>query len=193
MKNYAEELAYWYFRFNGFFVVDDFVIHRGGEQNVYNLNQHQAGAHSETDILGIRPSFVREDIGFPPHHCPIFANIAPIDNITVGLICEIKAGDHDQPNANNLWYQIRRLGLFDNVEPSHEALLQNPSYMDDNQTNMIIKILIKNRPDQVAGWHVITIDQIITFIRERFLMFEEKAGGWVMFNSSLMQFLLKHQ
>ena len=33
MRNYGEELAYWYLRLNGFFLIENFVIHNQEHEN----------------------------------------------------------------------------------------------------------------------------------------------------------------
>ncbi len=50
--NFAEQLAYWYLRFNGFFPLTNFVLHHG--------TGHRT---SDTDLLAMRFPYVSEDIG----------------------------------------------------------------------------------------------------------------------------------
>ncbi len=52
MRNYGEELAYWYLRLNGFFVLDNFVYHR---------TKHNRDG--DADLLAIRLPNVKEPIG----------------------------------------------------------------------------------------------------------------------------------
>ncbi len=33
MRNYAEKLAYWYFRLNGFFVLENYVLEKRRDKN----------------------------------------------------------------------------------------------------------------------------------------------------------------
>ncbi len=56
MANYAEELAYWYLRLNGFFVIENFVIHR--------LEKEEAHEYpSDADLLAVRFPNIKEIIG----------------------------------------------------------------------------------------------------------------------------------
>lgn len=47
MINYGEELSYWYFRLNGFFIIDNFVLHKNGEDKARKNS-------SEVDLLVVR-------------------------------------------------------------------------------------------------------------------------------------------
>jgi hypothetical protein len=55
MKNFAEEIAYLYFRLNGFFLLDNYVTHAREGTNKY---------HTDSDLLGIMPGWVYEGVGF---------------------------------------------------------------------------------------------------------------------------------
>ena len=97
MKNYAEELAYWYFRFNGFFLINNYVAHPHDRLHLLENNPHQATSHSDTDLLGVRPPQVNEMVGYYDHHCDILDEMITepiIHNAPefIGLICEVKAG-----------------------------------------------------------------------------------------------------
>jgi len=130
MKNYTEELAYWYFRFNGFFLINNHVVHRAGEPNFDEWNHNQAAAHSDNDLLGIRTKFVSEGVGNPHHFCHVLNEIAPVNTNIVGVICEVKGGMNDLPHNNNLYSQISRLGITNHVEAIHEFLQNNSLFID---------------------------------------------------------------
>lgn len=55
MMNFAEELAYWYLRLNGFFLLQNFILHHLGEGP-------QRGT-ADSDLLAIRFPYVYEQIG----------------------------------------------------------------------------------------------------------------------------------
>ncbi|SHF32168.1 hypothetical protein SAMN02745195_02362 [Thermoanaerobacter uzonensis DSM 18761] len=55
MNNFAEELTYWYFRLNGFFLLQNYVLHNIGEER-------QRGT-ADADLLAIRFPYVYEEIG----------------------------------------------------------------------------------------------------------------------------------
>ncbi len=54
MRNFGEELAYWYLRLNGFFLIDDFVLHNADLVSSQN---------ADADVIGIRNPFTIERIG----------------------------------------------------------------------------------------------------------------------------------
>jgi hypothetical protein len=51
-NNYGEELAYWYLRLNGFFTINNLVLHHNSE-----------GRTSDADILAERFPYVHEEVG----------------------------------------------------------------------------------------------------------------------------------
>ena len=55
MNNFAEELTYWYFRLNGFFLLENYVLHNVGEGT-------QRGT-ADADLLAIRFPYVYEEVG----------------------------------------------------------------------------------------------------------------------------------
>ena len=82
--NFAEQLAYWYLRRNGFFPLTNFVLHHG-----------EGHRTSDTDLVAVRFPHVSEDIGgMPADWDELFQNDWKIDLLTetVGLIVEVKSG-----------------------------------------------------------------------------------------------------
>ncbi len=59
MMNYAETLAYWYLRLNGFFPLNRFVLHPPGGGPRAHAADH--------DLLAVRPPGVYEDVGGQPN------------------------------------------------------------------------------------------------------------------------------
>lgn len=59
MVNFAEEIAYWYLRLNGFLLLQNFVLHRMGRGP-------QRGT-ADSDLLAIRFPYVYEEIGGQDH------------------------------------------------------------------------------------------------------------------------------
>jgi len=55
MNNFAEELTYWYFRLNGFFLLTNYVLH--------DVGQGQQRGTADADLLVIRFPYVYEEIG----------------------------------------------------------------------------------------------------------------------------------
>jgi hypothetical protein len=54
MKNFAEEICYWYFRLNGFFLLENYVLHRSDTNSSH---------YADIDLLGIRTKNVKEEVG----------------------------------------------------------------------------------------------------------------------------------
>lgn len=195
MRNYAEELAYWYFRFNGFFLLNNYVSHPGDRGD---------NSHSDSDLLGVRMPYSREVVGLNTNEdiCgQLSANL--IDeknpNLIIGLICEVKGGENPFViGTANLLSQIRRLGFFTDEEKINEVverLTNNPSIEEDNFK--IIKVIVcrgDNGVDIPESWIRINLEHILNYIsNERFKRYHVKFGGWDKFDSPVIQFLLRHR
>lgn len=80
--NYGEEHAYWYLRLNGFFPLQNFVVHRHGGNEL----------RSDVDVLAVRPPLVYEEIGGQQGDWDQFlAAHVPLDCV-LGVVCEVKTG-----------------------------------------------------------------------------------------------------
>jgi hypothetical protein len=195
MKNYAEELAYWYFRFNGFFLLSNYISHPGDREDT---------SHSDSDLLGIKMPFSNEVIGLQANEdiCKTlsgYLNYKAKSSQTVGLICEVKGGENsfDLTDAN-IKSQIKRLGFFGSDEGVDKAIesLAKESFYDDGAFRIVRVIVCRgdNRIKIPANWIRIDLEIIIDYIsNERFANYAIKYGGWDKFDSSLMQFLLRHR
>jgi hypothetical protein len=83
----AEELAYWYFRLNGFFTITNFVVHP-------NMGHQQI---TDVDVFGVRFPYRAELLDEPMEDDSIFTNI--IDKPYIILV-EVKTKTCD---INNSW------------------------------------------------------------------------------------------
>jgi len=100
----AETLAKWYLRFNGYFLVENFIVHAGDDPN--RISNGKVGNHTETDVLAVRHIFSREITGdLPIENDPQIINQAAtkIDFV----IAEVKTGNQNKPNK--LWTEKRTL------------------------------------------------------------------------------------
>jgi hypothetical protein len=195
MRNYAEELAYWYFRFNGFFLLNNYVSHPGDRDD---------SSHSDSDLLGVKMPFSKEVIGLNTNEdiCKRLSeslNYKSKPNQIVGLICEVKGGENKfELNNANLRSQIGRLGFFGSPEGVEKAInaLENESSYDDG-TWRIVRIIVcrgDNRTTIPQNWIRFDIETIVDYIsNERFANYLIKFGGWDKFDSSLIQFLLRQR
>jgi len=109
--NYGEELAYWYFRLNGFFPLTNFVLH-AGEEVLYT---------SDCDVLAIRHPHVYEEVGGQPLDWDSVLLERLDFERTIGIVCEVKTGRFNTVfNSSNVSYAIKRLGFTSNA---HQTLL----------------------------------------------------------------------
>lgn len=177
--NYAEELAYWYLRLNGFFPITNFVIHRS--------NQHEP---SDCDVLAVRPPHVFEVVGGNPDDLDnvLFQRIDT--SRTVGIVCEVKAGEYASGEIlreNHVIYAVRRLGFVDDVTPFATALTSEP-VVNLGDSHQVLKLLITNRlPRGSRPYYVLTLSHVRHFIKERMRRYHQKQSDWVFFNSNIIQ------
>lgn len=190
MINYAEEIAYLYFRLNGFFLLDNYVTHVGE-----NLNRY----HSDSDLLGIKTNLVFEDIGLNKEddiEKSLYQQIKGYKYI--GLICEVKGGNtFNLDNAENrIKPCITRMGLLDKSEIADAvtSLKENTNYESLDKSTKIIKVIATNsEPNKnlLKSWKYITLDNMLSFIEERSKKYPQKGRGWNFYSSNLFQYLLK--
>lgn len=116
----GEKLAKWYLRFNGYFIVDNFIVHAADDQN--RISGNIIGNHTETDILGLRYKFSKEVTGK--------LNIKNDDKILDDseslidfVIVEVKTGNANRPNRawrdkklSTIEYIIRFAGFVETEE-----------------------------------------------------------------------------
>jgi hypothetical protein len=206
MRNYGEELAYWYLRLNGFFLITDFVQHNvkqieveveGGENRLQWIT-------SDSDALAVRNRFVEEELGndwdqrlldiIYPNKDPDGKNIF---DKTIGIVCEVKAGAYTQKDlfkAEFLEYSFKRIGFLDhNTEEFKQNLdaLITTHTVELNNDFRLVKLLITNKPpaQQPQNFISITLAEVVTFMRYR-LNRDYKERDWTFFPSNLAQFII---
>lgn len=185
MKNYAEQLAYLFFRLNGFFLIDNYVSH---------ASETEHGSHADSDLLAIRPPYVNEIIGLNDNKdIENFLGVSFSSNKWVAIICEVKAGDTIVANLNNgkIKSCLRRIGVLssDVFDKAIEELKSKDSYSTGDVT--IIKVLVSRvHQRNVKKYKHLSTEQIITFIRNRVKKFPEKSKAWNHYGSEIMQLIL---
>jgi hypothetical protein len=192
MRNFAEEVAYLYFRLNGFFLLDNYVTHVG---------EAEIRMHTDSDLIGIRPSNVCEEVGLLD-----VTNIDPrlyevIEGFDfVGLFCEVKGGLNHQwlLNPNRIGPCVKRMGLVDQLEIDMviDNLHQNSCSIFDAGRRKIIKIVATDHPNDIdinGLWEHFTIQEMLEFIDNRVNAFPVKVRGWNFYSSSVFQYLLYKQ
>lgn len=202
MANYAEQLAYWYLRLNGFFLVENYVYHQiqeDDEARAYN---------ADADILAIRPPYYYEEI---PHrerneHGHWRYLRAPLDSDNwlrelngrwIGAIVEVKGSENarieDIQRAftpGRLRVSLNRLGLTPGVEEALNDLLAGDRF--EYGGGSILKIVFS----QVAfegPWMNILLDDADEFIIDRMSSAQNylaKSGSRYFFPSELIQYMI---
>jgi len=171
--NKDEELVKIFLRLNGYFLVDNFIVHNG-DADLTNCREKIIPQLTETDMLGIRMPFQAENTGD--------LTIANYDKLILknGLIdlviVESKTGNKNRPNSTwknikkieNIKYLIRFFGITndeDEIEKLSTCLLVNYNCEWKNYSIRYI-IVSENINPHYSGKGItyITIEEIIDFI-----------------------------
>jgi hypothetical protein len=180
--NYLEELACWYFRFNGYFLIQNFVNHRN---DVGMEDTH------DTDFLGVRFPNVSEHIG---GNNVDFDQRIISNNKIMCVIGEAKSGENYRPaeifaSKKVLKENIFRLGILsaENVTDGVIEHLFTHNYWEyDNYK--IIKVLVAEVEKQDEKYLYISKDEIINEINRRKAAYRKNLDR-LYFNSNLIQYL----
>ncbi len=183
--NYGEELAYWYLRLNGFFLLSNFVVHRSDGVRYT----------SDIDVFAIRPPYVFEPVGGQPDDWD--KNLASELKFgrLIGVICEVKTGVFDKTKLfqqKHLQYAVGRLGLVDPAQvPSVVAALNETPLLDINNTITLCKLLICSQEEKSKAYITRTLATAEDFLAERVRRFpQEKYADRMFFSSQLFQFVI---
>lgn len=172
-SNSAEILAKWYLRFNGYFIVDNFIVHAGDD--ISRISKTIIGNHTETDILAIRHKFSKEITGvLQIQNDPKI--ICDKDLKIDFVIVEVKTGNQDKPNR--LWVEKRI--------PVIEYILRFAGFIEsENEISKIandlaiageyhscasafsIRLVLVSEKSPNKNWHHLTnilFDEIVDFL-----------------------------
>ncbi|AWX56938.1 hypothetical protein AB432_018625 [Brevibacillus brevis] len=161
MRNFAEEMVYWYFRLNGFFLLDNFVLHNDG------LDSTQS---ADIDILAIRQKYTYENVGGreADKHELLFRNFD--DNKNIGILCEVKAGritpnDICLTRIDRLKYGLERMGFSSHsrVNELVPELSINP--VVTGNYHQVGKVLITDDGRDMPGFICISLEEIHKFLK----------------------------
>lgn len=202
MANYAEQLAYWYLRLNGFFLVSNFVFHKIQEDDkdkVYN---------ADADLLAIRPPYYIEEIPYPQKDENESINFKriPLESDSwlnefnkhwLGAIIEVKGGENTQEkdvqkafSLGRLQVSLNRLGLISGIEEASQVLLERAHF--DYGEGSILKIVFSQIPIK-GSWVNISMNDINEFIINRMTAppnFVAKEVSRYFFPSELIQYII---
>jgi hypothetical protein len=181
--NYGETLGYWYFRLNGFFLLNNFVIHRTA-QNRYS---------SDIDLLGIRMPHVYEEVGgLPDDWDPILMEVLNPNKIT-GIVCEVKTGTFQDSNifqSQYLRYALDRFGFTPDLSQRIDQISSNKIYDFDlnGMHYQLLKVLISNSASTRTDFMQLRLDDLRTFIVQRIQKYKrQKWQDRVLFQCDLLQ------
>ena len=173
MSTPHEKFASWYLRFNGYFTIDNFVVHAANDEN--RISRGIIAPYTETDSLALRMPYSAEIAG----NLRIANHDLLVDNQNERfdvVVAEVKSGNSNQPNA--VWrnknlvpikYIVRFVGLYEEslIDKVANELASRYSYEDER--SRIRYIIIANEPNQHyldQGVKYITFPQITQFIVE---------------------------
>jgi hypothetical protein len=202
--NYAETIAHWYLRLNGFFPLSDFVLHRTGEPG---RELDEGMAHSaDCDLLAVRFPYTYEEIGGQKRDWdPQFAQDWGIDVAieTLGLMVEVKSGKSVAPEDVRTAFQparlcaaVRRLGMAPRKKAQDLArALDSERVVSCSETGRrkIAKLLVArqaNRSTTEGPWFFLALEDADQFILRRMKKYREaKSRDRMFFPSELIQYL----
>ena len=191
MRNFGEELAYWYLRLNGFFLIDNFVLHSA------DLKSSQS---ADADVIGIRNPHTVEKIGMfdVDDISPNLVDFEPkIKEKTVVVISEVKTSPTKQKillqDEHRLKYIIKRTGLFEAeiVDEVSNQLFNNKSYSPDGSNISILKIIFSQFEYSDDKFYCLSLGCIENQIIEKIYTYiDDKNPSKHLFPSTLMQYLI---
>ncbi|MBA4603430.1 hypothetical protein [Thermoactinomyces mirandus] len=193
MKNYGEELAYWYLRLNGFFVLDNFVYHK--------ISNERDG---DADLLAIRLPNVKGKIGGRTDDWDetLFKYFGEYE--IAAVLCEVKTGKNPDFNKafkdRKLKYALNRIG-FAKDDIDRMFFEQQKRYFllksgDKKFLKLVISEYVKKRQlhnDSKLPFLVFSLQHIEDFIYKRINRYSEKYSARHMFPSSLLQYMMYKQ
>lgn len=169
----GETLAKWYLRLNGYFIIDNFIVHAGDDIN--RISKNIVGNHTETDILAIRHKFSKEITG--PLHIQNDPKIINSTDTKIDfVIAEVKTGKQSRPNdiwiekiLHTIEYVLRFSGLIeteDKISGVARELADNGTYHDvDNKFSVRLVLISETKANK--NWKHLTnvlFDDIIDFL-----------------------------
>ena len=187
--NYGEDISYWYFRLNGFFVVQNLVLHGDDAGN----------GSCQVDVLGVRPPFVNEAVaGRAVDWDPkLFDFLGSRTGQTHAVICQVKTGraEHIEDDAlfrpKTLEGLVNRLGL---VHPQRgrqvaERLVEEALVSVGSTT--FSKILVTKEDREYPSYLSLWLDDVEDFVEARARNYApEKYRDRMLFPWGLFQYAI---
>ncbi len=188
--NYAEEITYWFYRLNGYFIIRNFVIH--------NIPGNRITSGSDVDLLAIRFPYVREEVGGQEDDWhPTITNFIN-DNAISALIVEVKSGRNNPDDLflrEDIQYVLPRFGCFAEIpEEDINNIETNSDYLKQPENIRVSKILVSEDIVQDDRFNSISLGEMRDFIRERINRYrQQKFQSRLFFPSDLLQYLINEE
>ena len=194
MLNYGESLTYWYFRFNGFIPMCNFVLH--GD----TAKKRKA---SDCDLVALRPPHVWEVIGGQDNDWDrnLLGALGYDGKKTLAALIQVKTGE-DEGNRpgeiteyfeRHLEYLTCRLGFWPRDEAravaerfKGEAVLPHGDYV----LSKVVILRDQHARRSVPQWIEWRLEDMVRFIYERMLKYTpDKFRDRMFFPDHLIQFI----
>lgn len=189
MSNYAERLAYWFLRLNGFFILENYVI------DSYN-------SKAEHDLLAVRLPYAREAIsGVDIEHHALFGEgeLAVCRKSICGLVVQVKGGGQlgrrqypgNAFRRERIEHAIRRVGLFSDPEEKEafDALTPSPTYKTNSA--VFAKLFMAERvPDRPESYISISLRDVDEYVVTRLRQATIKQSHWHYFHDPFAQYII---
>jgi hypothetical protein len=199
VANFAERIAYWYLRLNGFFPLTNFVLHRDGSSPISDTNM----STGDTDIIAVRLPYTDEVVGGADgvDRAVFRRNGIRIADRICAVICEIKGGSTvDVTNLmsirsrHRLLYAVKRIGVFDEnlIEVVVTSLLNNGEWMNESYyiCTRLVMDTMHVEAAQRSRIKYITLQKMDRFNIKRVASNPEKLSDWNFFNDDYIQYLI---
>ena len=171
--NKYEELVKSFLRLNGYFVVENFILH-DGNANIADSQKKIIPQSTETDILAVRFPFQNEHTG--QLHVANYENLILTSELIDLVIVESKSGNANKPNQTwkdnskieNIKYIIRFFGITNEVKIIEEIANELIKKYECKWKNYSIRYIIisetKNMHYSGKGIKYVTIEEVLDFI-----------------------------
>lgn len=196
MSNYAERLAYWFLRLNGFFLVENYVI-------------DSSHSRAEHDLLAVRLPYAEETIrGAKVEPYDLFrerGKLGAYRDVILGLVVQVKGGrpsaggaQHPGPafDEGRMRHALKRIGATCDEKILEEAIdvlcakaRSKPVYRGDGFA--FAKVLIAARPpERPRSYCSVPLDDVKEYVRKRMRASAQKESHWHYFKDPLLQYII---
>lgn len=173
MTSLHEKFTSWYLRFNGYFTIDNFVVHAADDPT--KINNGIIAPYTETDTIAVRMPYSAEIAGslkIANHNILVENQNERFDIV----IAEVKSGNENGPNS--VWrngsaipieYMVRFVGLFNEPQIADVVNELSAHYCYENAKSRIRYIVFAHKPNPhylAKGVKYITFAEIARFLVE---------------------------